>query len=549
MNALKLGQLLKNSGYPEDKTEYLVKGFTEGFDIGYRGPENVKLTSNNMILTIGNETVLWNKVMKEVKAKRFAGPFKEIPFNSYIQSPIGLVEKEGGDGTRLIFHLSHPRNTKKGAQQTSVNANIPEEYCSVKYPDFAKAIELCLKEGKNCHIAKTDIKAAFRNVGISRKFWKFMVLKAKSPLDGKWYYFFDKCLPFGGSSSCKIFQEISDSLAHLVKFRTKKDLVNYLDDFYFAALLKMMCDNQVKTFLNLCHELGFPVTMDKTYWGSTLMTFLGFLIDTINQRIGIPIEKINKAKDLIYYALNKKKITVLHLQQLCGTLNFFGRVVILGRAFTRRLYYHLRGNLKQHYHLKVTSDMKQDLKVWIRFLENPAVFNMPFMDLTKLWFAEEIDFHTDASKNVNLGFGGKCQNSWMVARWDKNFMLNMDPSIEYLELYAVVAGVLTWIHRFQNKRIIIFCDNISCCYMINKSSSKCKNCMKLIRIIVLNSLLYNVRIYARHIKLELNDLADSLSRLQFKRFWKIVAEKNLNMDEHPTLVPAEIWPMEKLWKV
>ena len=33
--------------------------------------------------------------MKEVKAKRFAGPFKNIPFENYIQSPIGLVPKSG----------------------------------------------------------------------------------------------------------------------------------------------------------------------------------------------------------------------------------------------------------------------------------------------------------------------------------------------------------------------------------------------------------------------------------------------------------------------
>ena len=54
------------------------------------------------------EIILWNKVMKEVKEKRFAGPFKEIPFEHFIQSPIGLVPKDGGKYYRLIFHLSYP---------------------------------------------------------------------------------------------------------------------------------------------------------------------------------------------------------------------------------------------------------------------------------------------------------------------------------------------------------------------------------------------------------------------------------------------------------
>ena len=43
--------------------------------------------------------ILWNKVMKEVEAKRFAGPFEKIPFDNFIQSPIGLVPKDGGKST------------------------------------------------------------------------------------------------------------------------------------------------------------------------------------------------------------------------------------------------------------------------------------------------------------------------------------------------------------------------------------------------------------------------------------------------------------------
>ena len=62
-------------------------------------------------------------------------------------------------------------------------------------------------------------------------------MKTVSPLDGKAYYFIDKCLPFGASISCTIFQVISDTVSHLVRMRSKMDNVNYLDDFLFVALL------------------------------------------------------------------------------------------------------------------------------------------------------------------------------------------------------------------------------------------------------------------------------------------------------------------------
>ena len=143
-----------------------MQGFKEGFDLGYRGPEVIKQKANNLKFTIGNKTELWNKVMKEVKEKRYAGPFKEIPFDNYIQSPIGLVPKDGGKKTRLIFHLSHPRDPVKGI---SVNAATPKELTTVKYKDFDKAVELCIKEGKGCHIGKSDMTSAFRHLAMKKR--------------------------------------------------------------------------------------------------------------------------------------------------------------------------------------------------------------------------------------------------------------------------------------------------------------------------------------------------------------------------------------------
>ena len=56
------------------------------------------------------------------------------------------------------------------------------------YPDFNEAIQLCLIEGKLCYVAKSDMKSAFRNMGIKKNDWKYLVMKATSPLDGKTYY-------------------------------------------------------------------------------------------------------------------------------------------------------------------------------------------------------------------------------------------------------------------------------------------------------------------------------------------------------------------------
>ena len=191
-------------------------------------------------------------------------------------------------------------------------------------------------------------------------------MKATSPLDGKTYYFFDKCIPFGSSRSCALFQAVSDAIAHIVRYATHQELVNYLDDFLFAALIKLVCNGHLNKFLEICAKIKFPVALNKTVFATTVITFLGFLIDTIHKCVSIPVEKVERAKKLIQYVLNKKKVTVKGIQKLCGFLNFLCRVVVPGRAFTRRLYSYTVGfTLKPHHHVLVKKEIRQDLATWL----------------------------------------------------------------------------------------------------------------------------------------------------------------------------------------
>ena len=76
----------------------------------------------------------------------------------------------------------------------------------------------------------------------------------------------------------------------------------------------------------------------------------------------------------------------------------------------------------------------------------------------------------------------------------------------------------------------MFCDNKSVVSMINATTSSCKNCMFLIRLLVLSGLVDNRRVFACHVRGRDNKLADSLSRLDLDRFWR---EAPQNMTKHP----------------
>ena len=382
----------------------MQKGFTEGFDIGYAGPEFHTSRSANIPLCIGTKTQLWNKLMKEVRLKRGAGPFREIPFDNYIQSPIGLVPK-AGNKTRLIFYLSFDFS-KEGIEEQSLNFHTPKQLCSVKYNDIDYAVKAILwlafgseanagkfakdmpgrKPPRKIFAGKTYVSSAFRLVPLLQKCWKWLIMKAQDPRSGEWRYFVDKCLPFGASISCAIFQRISDALKYLIEYRMASwdSITNYLDDFLFIALTLIRCNFLIQQFLDMCNEIGIPIALEKTVWATLQIVFLGILLDCEHLCLGIPIEKRDKALYLLNSMLSKKKATVKDIQTLCGYLNFLGKAIFPGRMFTCRMYAKyscimqlpstvttgnvesdvqtLQGGfkLKQFHHVKLDGEFKKD---------------------------------------------------------------------------------------------------------------------------------------------------------------------------------------------
>ena len=154
--------------------------------------------------------------MDEVNEGRVAGPFDELPYEYYVQSPIGLVPKANGK-TWMIFHLSYDFEEK------SINSWIPDEECTVKYNDLDQAVRFLLNLARKPVVyGKTDFSNAFRLVPLSPQCRRWMIMMAENPDTHKKQYFVDKCLPFGSSISCAIFQRFSNAIKFVYISITKK---------------------------------------------------------------------------------------------------------------------------------------------------------------------------------------------------------------------------------------------------------------------------------------------------------------------------------------
>ena len=491
-----LRELLTQTNYNPAETRFLVNGFSRGFSIGYRGPLNHQDTSNNLPFTVGNKFELWDKIMSEVQLKIYAGPYEKIPFGNYIQSPVGLVPK-AENKTRLIFHLSY--KFKNGNE--SVNYWTPDRLCSVKYNDLDCVVKYLLKildqyaqhktgasPPDGLVYAKTDMKSAFRILPCSRQSWRWLILKGVHPITNKTYYFVDKNLAFGASISCSHFQRVSNVIRHILEYTTgcHWHFVNYLDDFLYCEISIDRCNTLVRAFLDLCECLNIPVSQEKMVWASSKIVFLGILILGKTLKLSVPIDKQDRALTMLTYLMQKKKATVGELERLAGFLNFLNKAVVPGRTFTRQMYTKFAGvfdlkllnhmsqnqfaKLCAHHHVRLDLEFKNDCHTWILFLENLTAVCRPFVDFSEQLKFKDLGFYTDASKNPLLGFGatfGKESVQYTFHQWEAGYIKKYNPSIQYLELYALCMGLLTWGKHMCNGNYIFWCDNKSVRDIVN----------------------------------------------------------------------------------
>ena len=179
------------------------------------------------------------------------------------------------------------------------------------------------------------------------------------------------------------------------------------------------------------------------------------------------------------------------------------------------------------------------------FLDGMQDFARPLIDLGGKRSATKLNLYTYSSANPNLGFGGWFKQEFFFGKWDRKLLIEEHPSIQYLKLYAVCMVLFVWEEKLANSRIIVNCDNKSMCRMVDNITSGCRNCMILVRRLVLHGLKYNTRVFTSHVRSEKNSLADHLSRLKLAKFFNEAPDtmKRVSQLLHPNL-----WPLAAVWK-
>ena len=129
----------------------LIHDMTFGFNIGYKGPRR-KHICHNLCSSIENPIAAGESILKELKQRCLAGPFRLLPLPNLQISQIGLVPKKGSSVTRLIMDLPFPEGD-------AINDFIDPDDCTIKCDSFDRAIEVVSKLGIGALMGKLDIKS------------------------------------------------------------------------------------------------------------------------------------------------------------------------------------------------------------------------------------------------------------------------------------------------------------------------------------------------------------------------------------------------------
>ena len=302
-----------------------------------------------------------------------------------------------------------------------------------------------------------------------------------------------------------------------------------LDDFFLIATDYNTCHTHLHKLLDLCHDLGVPMSPEKTTDPSQNTIFLGIELDTKLRLARLPADKLAEYSEEIKSLITCKKLTKRQLESLIGKLNFAASVVP-ARPFLRRLINLISSVDKPYHFLRITKGVQEDLETWLAFLQ--SYNGITYFRALQIAHSTTIHMVSDASK---MGFGACYGSKWLQAAYPESWQTH---HITILELYPIFVLINIFGRLMTNSHILFHCDNSAVTAIINKQTSKDNTVMKIIRPLVLLLIKYNIHLQSRHIPDILNILPDKISRFQVTRSLL----QDYGMEAHPTDIPTHLLP-------
>lgn len=349
-------------------------------------------------------------------------------------SPIFLVPKPNGT-FRFILNLK------------KLNEYISTEH--FKLEDIRTAAKLI---SKNCYMASIDLKEAYLSVPIGENSRRFLRFK----FDDTLYEF--NALPYGLCLAPFVFTKLLKPVCTYLR-NQNIILTSYLDDSLYFNRSNIACKRDINVACKLLTDLGFVINFEKSNCRpSQSCKYLGFILNSKNLSLSVPIEKQKRTQEFIQTIKKKTSCKIRIFSQLLGTLNSISSAVPYGLVYTKLLerekYLALLQSHENFEEIMPISEVTiSELKWWCNNLNKPNLIKQ---------YDFQLEIHTDAS---TTGWGCVCSDKSGSGSWSNT---ERQYHINYLELKAALLGLQCFAKDMNNCEILLRIDNTTAVAYINK---------------------------------------------------------------------------------
>ena len=275
-----------------------------------------------------------------------------------MSTDFGVIPKKHQPGKcRLITDLSF-------SEGRSVNDAIDTSLCSLKYITVEQVAKKAVLLGRGSLIAKIDIKAAYCLIPVSPADRHYLGMRWKDKV------YIDAKLPFSLRSAPKIFNAVADALEWCIASAGVEVVYHYLDDFAVPGMPETeQCSRNLGLLKAVCSDLGIPPAPEKQAGPTTVIEFLGIIIDTSRQELHLPADKLERlqspAVDLKVKIHSNCKQKKAHpaVDSVLGIMHHACTVIPAGKAFVRQMIALVNTIAESYHHIILNKDFLSDLSL------------------------------------------------------------------------------------------------------------------------------------------------------------------------------------------
>ena len=500
--------------YPDQQyAQCIVETAKNGFHYGIEGNTSDLLTHTTNLPTAYQFPKELDEIL--IKELRLGRIFCDDKFPVKAQVKIGTVPKPNGK-RRLIRHGSFPY------YGTSINSLIQPECAYIKLPSLNNICEIFSRVGKNGWIGKEDLKSAYRQFGTHYTDWPYITYKHRGRT------LIDTRTGDGIRSSGSPCQIFGNAIIYIVNKRLppklQGNIVNYIDDYIFAAPTKLECIIIRDTLRNVLNEAGIEYSPDKAQLGQQLKV-LGYFYNMIELIVKLDDKRKQSWKQQILKCINATELSYSDIEQLIGKLEYAARVAWPLRAFISRLRQILPPQRIKHQMIPIPEIVRCDMKMWMRYLDS---LNGLRLDLVVSEPTSVVPFTSDASK---YAYGAFMPPMWIFGEFQQT---ELGQDIYWKEMFAICAAFNAWARMWSGLKILITTDNESIYWPIRKKYSPVKFLADAICFICELSIKYQFRFWIIKTKSKNNFFSDALSRMKFNEFTDHCKKWNMPYNNQPT---------------